>query len=314
MYTVRTFRHYVKNKLDFLKGIGQYFSMFKYILSLFDIDRTDNKWGMRILFLILFALRLSVVYFPIGDSDFSSLYNWANSVVSNPDLIYSMDYQTVPITDGNIIYIFSVLIIDFLCVIGAVIYFTSHVRAIRTHSNKAISEGKATAEVRVAGKGISSEPIKLEPVPVISIRDSIIRILILSAFMALVFIPVLFFAIYLFLIFIIAIPCIIMIPACYLSGDYKFWNSFSGAFKKVRGFYPTVLRDFSSVALVGICLSWLNQYTAYISYSLYYPLDAFITTFLFLVVGRCTAITYENLRVLNIFRKDFLNKQGNREE
>ena len=258
--------------------------MGRLFLDIFSIDRLGRGIYPKLSFIFLMLVKCSVYFFPLGDNDLSGLSVWYQNILSDPNLMYEngMIYD-IPLTSGNIIYMFHVLAADFILFAGSVLYSGVYIRQYRK------DHGKDTP----GNSGYLIPPVYLKP---ISPGKLIGRLLIFLAAFLLLIIPGEFLVLFLFLIFIIIFPCICMYPACFLSGDTGFFGSFAEMVKITRGYYIINSRImvvlFSGLMLGNILTSSLMSNLP----SMAYVIGPLIEVVFGLAFGRYIGIIYCRMR------------------
>ena len=94
------------------------------------IDKTPFKWVIRFMFAAVFILTAYLFLSPFGDSDFSALISWMNGI--NDSTIYEAYvefYTDMPLTNGNLLYIFQYILIAGLYLFTCVISNSLYIRA-----------------------------------------------------------------------------------------------------------------------------------------------------------------------------------------
>ncbi len=237
-------------------------NIYQHILN---IDDLKNKFLARFLFSFLVILKVASLLCPIGDTDFYPLYKWSLDALENPEAVGDYTLADLPITDGNLLYLFSILFVAWILIIGAMVYCGVYMREYR---------------LQFAGK------IPMVQGKAISVGQLVFRIFHLSIIMVVLFIPILIFVLYLPLIFIIIFPCLILYVASYLSGDYSLIDSFASAIKRIRGFYIIMARDLSSFMLGYFLLDYILQILASGIPVVGYVVQPFLLVYMFLFMGR----------------------------
>ena len=235
------------------------------IREIFRIDSIGNPWFVRILFAFLAILKCGVEVLPICDTNFDEFFSWFNAVLNHPEVVTSIDIHTIPLTQGNIIYVVLSLFADFMLVVGGYIYMGVLIRKVRVKNNLpgAITRGKFFA-----------------------------RLLVLCCLTIILSLPLSFVLLYLSLIFIIIFPCMIMLPACYLSGDSSLFRSFSECIKKTKGYYLVNARTISIIVLINFVAEILMFALVDKAPMLVMVLSAFISIYSCLVLFRYVGIAY----------------------
>lgn len=226
------------------------------------IDKTPFKWVIRFMFAAVFILTAYLFLSPFGDSDFSALISWMNDI-SDATVYdaYVKFYSDMPLTDGNILYIFQYVLIAGLYLFTCVISNSLYIRAF------------------------------LKPAARPSVIKVILRSILLTLFLSFV-ILLLINLIYYAAIFIL--PILAVFSSCYVSGDFSFGRSFKNTFKFLkRAYFPSVSYSFFIVIMIGIVgfslyfLSGSGMNTALVKI-----LTAAFLTYSSLIAGRASGINY----------------------
>lgn len=245
--------------------------MLKVYGHILNIDDLGNRIFSKILFAFLFVVEVMSLLNPLGDNDFSAMYRWSRKMLSDTDLLMEATVADIPMTTGNVVFIFFTLFINLLLILGAMLYCGVYVREYR--------------------KGLS----KLKPglrIKIISIPSLIGRLLLLCISMVIFFFPLVILVLYLPLIFIIIFPCLLVYVACFLSGDKDFFGGIVEAFKRTKGFYMIIARDLSSFMLCYFLLDYLLAFIGNAVPIVSYVVAPFLMVYVFLVVGRYAGFIY----------------------
>ena len=101
---------------------------------IFDIDNVGKRWGVRMLYLITVVLNAAIHFNPWADTDFTPLQNWIMTVYSmteyDPDK-YDLLMNNIPLSTGNLIYLFSSIAGVIILLASAYIYAGMFVREFR---------------------------------------------------------------------------------------------------------------------------------------------------------------------------------------
>lgn len=263
--------------------LHNYQSMNKTIVEIFKIDKVGKGIAVKILFVFLVMLRICVNLFPIGDSNFDPLISFYNDFIENPNMVYSADFDpTLPVSMGNLLYIFSLLLVDFSFICGYFIYVGMMIRSMR-----------------IAGG-------KLRP---ISVSSLILRLFVLTAVAFICYFPayVAILLLYFFIIFIIIFPWLFMFPACYLSGDSGFFMSIAETFRKSKGYYVVNVRNLAIIMLASMLLQLVSLGVGGINEAVGVVLDAFISVFTMFCIARYSCLIY-NVMILSRRRVIHINR------
>ena len=235
--------------------------------SLFDIDDLGNRVASRILFAVLLLLRWMAYFFPLGDPDLSGLYDWYEKYLES----YSGAGQfpgTYEMPVDTLVYIVTILGVNFLCFIGMFLYaglFIRQQRIDRTnHPFKPIGEGKL-----------------------------IFRCVFLMIALSVMFTVVSPLLIFLFVFALLGMPFVAVFCGCYLSGDSSFFQSFPDCLQRIRGKYMLCFRIMCMVGFFDFIASLLMQvFYANMSLTGYYVVGSFLATFSLLCTGRAIGMVY----------------------
>ena len=102
--------------------------------SIFDIDNVGKRWGVRILYLITVVLNAAIHFNPWADTDFTPLQNWVMTVYDMNDYDperYNALMSNIPLSTGNLIYLFSAVIGVIILLASAYLYAALFVRNFR---------------------------------------------------------------------------------------------------------------------------------------------------------------------------------------
>jgi len=252
-------------------------------IEVFKIDKLGKGIFSKILFAILVLIGCSVYFTPIGDPDFSGIYTWAYDVAQDYTLLLNPTTSLPPITTGNILYAIHMLAADFLIIMGATLYMAVCIRDYRMRHG-----------IKDAGDSGYLIPVRYLSFP--SLGNLTLRMIVIFCFSLVLTIPGIVFLLYLFLIFIIILPCAVMFPACYLSGDTGFGRSFRETVKITRGYYMINVRNMTLIMMVYFILRGLAQFIAGLLPSSSYVLLPVINVFTALSLGRYVAMVYLRMR------------------
>lgn len=249
----------------------------------FRIDSLGKGIFVKCLFAVLLLVKCSVYLFPIGDPDFSEFMIWTDKLLANTNPMAQIDFESMPFTFENALYVCHVLAANFILIMGAVLYAGLYIRQYRIdhQPNKA------------GASGYLIPPMYLKE---ISVPKFIGRFLILSLCVAVIFIPALYFVLLLFVVFIIICPCVVMYPACYLSGDTGLFKSFSEMIKVIKGYFIINMRTMSVLMLVYFLGDYISSGLMRVLPAVAYVLGPLVSVFVALVAGRYVGIIYCRMR------------------
>lgn len=239
--------------------------------EIFRIDALGKRIFVRVLFVLLIALNLYFIFFPIGDTNFDVYMAWMNKIIESGDYSSITSLDSIPLTKGNYIFLGISLLVGYIDIMASWLYTGVFIRTyrLRKQPNKAISIGKL-----------------------------IFRFIFLSLISAIVLSIFSVFVLYLFLFFIIIFPYLIMFPACYLSGDRSLVGSFRGMFEVTKGYYLTNSRNLSLLLFVYFIFDIILELLANISIATRAAMVPFVNVFLLLALGRYVGIIY--IRMLQL--------------
>ena len=232
---------------------------FKYAMNL---EYGRFKWHSRILFLVIVVLNLLVNFNPYSSSDFTAFLDYLYS----PELDY-MAPEAIPITDGNIIYLLSIIGLNML--MAMIVGIFSGVLANKYDVTKDM----------VGEKKVNKIPL----------RKCIVWIL----FVILFTIPMVLSIVYSFIIMIFLMPGIVMLPSVYLNGDVNVFKSIGRTVRLLRRGYLKTLNVVILIYLSYYILNLLSMMLIYgLSSTAAYVLSAFAAGWCWTALGRYTASRY----------------------
>ena len=238
------------------------------IEEIFKIDKIGKGIAVKILFAFLVMLRVAVNVFPIGSSDFDNLISFTNKLLEDPAMAQTMELTDIPITTGNLIYLASILMTEFICICGYYVYVGMMIRSMRVGDK----DHKPISMINLAG-----------------------RIIILMAVTCVLFFPMSIILLYLFLFFIIIFPWLFMYPACYLSGDSGFFMSFAEVFKKNKGYYFVNVRNLAVIMMISLFLQMISVIVSKVYEPAYIVVDSFIFVFTMFCIARYSCLIYRRM-------------------
>ena len=105
--------------------------------SALNIDDLGKKWGVRIFYALLTLANFFFMFFPIGDSDFTRVFNWYEDYFANPEkYIMAEEITLPPFSSGNVLYIVSVAAVRLIMILVAVCYASIFVYSKRLDKAK----------------------------------------------------------------------------------------------------------------------------------------------------------------------------------
>lgn len=252
-------------------------------LDIFRIDSLGKRIFSKAVFTILLLIKCSVSFFPLGDTDFTPFLVWFQNAVNDPNLLMTTTYDQLPLSIGNYIYIAHVALADFALIVGGMIYCGVYIRQYRKeHGLKDPGDS-----------GYLIPPPYLKP---IRVGNLILRIVILSFCLLIIYVPAMIFVLYLFLVFLVIVPCIGMYPACYLSGDRGFFESFKEMVKVTQGYYLINARFMSILLCVYFIGDWITTALGQGIPAVGFVLGPLVGVIMALSFGRYVGIIYCRMR------------------
>ncbi len=267
--------------------------------SIFDIDNVGNRWGVRILYLVTVILNAAIHFNPWADTDFTPLQNWVMTVYDMTDYDperYNALMTNIPLSTGNLIYLFSSVIAVIILLASAYLYAGVFVRQFRKEKLAAIKDPDPDV-VNYAVSHIPDKPIKISKL--------IGRIVLLLLISIIISVPLLSVTMYFLFLALIGLPFVFTIPVAYLSGDKGLFASIPYAVKISTKYYFINMRSIALVLFAAIIVDFAVPFLANISLTAFYIVDAALTTWLWLSFARLAALAYCTM-------KDFPIKGNNR--
>lgn len=249
----------------------------------FRIDSLGKGIFVKCLFAVLLLVKCSIYFWPIGDPDFSEFVAWTNSLLNNYDPMAMIDFETIPFTFGNAIYLCHTLATNLVLIMGACLYAGVFIRQYRIEHQPN----------KPGASGYLIPPQYLKP---ISVPKLILRMIILSLCALVVFFPALLFVLYLFIVFIIIFPCVAMYPACYLSGDNGLFKSLVDMVKVSKGYYIVNMRSMSLLMCLYFIGDYITSWIMQLQPAFAYVLGPVLAVFVALATGRYVGIVYCRMR------------------
>jgi len=267
--------------------------------SIFDIDNVGNRWGVRILYLVTVILNAAIHFNPWADTDFTPLQNWVMTVYDMTDYDperYNALMTNIPLSTGNLIYLFSSVIAVIILLASAYLYAGIFVRQFRKEKLAAIKDPDPDV-VNYAVSHIPDKPIKISKL--------VGRIILLLLISIIISVPLLSITMYFLFLALIGLPFVFTIPVAYLSGDKGLFASIPYAVKISTRYYFINMRSIALVLFAAIIVDFAVPFLANISLTAFYIVDAALTTWLWLSFARLAALAYCTM-------KDFPIKGNNR--
>ena len=258
--------------------------MIQNILNLRKIDRIVR------LYLLMVILNAAIHFNPLADSDFSPLYNWMNSFYSVTEYdqeLYNTLFSSVPISQGNVVYLLTLFVGELLFILGAYIYASVYVRDYRIEKAKAAAENGQDA-INYAVTSIPDEPIK--PSRLVK------RLLLLMLMTTVLFLPVLTISLNFMFLAIIGLPFVFTAPVAYLAGDKGLFTSLPYVCKLSSKYYFLNMRSIALVLFVILAMDFLVPLISKVSLTAYYIVDSAVTAWLWLSIARLAALAYCSMK------------------
>ncbi|MCR4556639.1 MAG: hypothetical protein K5779_02310 [Saccharofermentans sp.] len=256
------------------------------VKSIFDIDNVGKRWGVRILYLITVILNAGIHFNPWADTDFTPLQNWAMTVYDmtdyDPDK-YNDLMLNIPLSTGNLIYLFSAIISVIILLASAYLYAAVFVREFRKDKIAQIKD----PDPEVVNYAISHIPDK--PIKISELIGRLVLIMLISIVVAL---PVITITMYFMFLALIGLPFVFTIPVAYLSGDKGLFSSIPYAVKMARKYYFVNMRSIAIVLFAAIIVDFAVPMLANVSLTAFYVVDAALTTWLWMSFARLAGIAY----------------------
>ncbi|MCR5384075.1 MAG: hypothetical protein K6E72_05540 [Saccharofermentans sp.] len=269
------------------------------VKSIFDIDNVGKRWGVRILYMLTVILNAGIHFNPWADTDFTPLQNWIMNVYGmteyDPDK-YNALMTEIPLSTGNLIYLFSAVIGVIILLTSAYLYAAIFVREFRKEKIASIKDSDPEV-VNYAISHIPDKPIK--------IPELIGRLVLLVLISIVVAIPIVSITMYFMFLALIGLPFIFTVPVAYLSGDKGLFSSIPYAVRLSRKYYFINMRSIALVLFAAIIVDFAVPFLSQISLTAFYIVDAALTTWLWLSFARLAGLAYCTM-------KDFPIKDGKR--
>ena len=256
------------------------------VKSVFDIDNVGKRWGVRFLYLITVILNAGIHFNPWADTDFTPLQNWALAVYDmndyDPDK-YNDLLLNIPLSAGNMIYLFSAIISVIILLASAYLYAAVFVREFRKDKIAQIKDPDPDV-VNYAVSHIPDKPIK--------ISELIGRIVLLLLISIVISMPLITITMYFMFFALIGLPFVFTIPVAYLSGDKGLFSSIPYAVKLSKKYYFVNMRSIAIIMFAAIIVDFAVPLIANVSLTAFYIVDAALTTWLWLSFARLAGIAY----------------------
>ena len=253
------------------------------IFDVFRIDRLGKGIFSKILFTFCLLAGVSVYFCPLGDTDFSAFISWAQTALNDVQILMNTDPMDLPLTTGNIIFMMHIMSVEFMLVFCGMVYCGVYIRQYRIDHK----------DNRPGDSGYLIPPRFLTP---LSAGKLVLRMVIVFCFSLIIFLPATFTVLYLFLIFIIILPYISMYPACYLSGDTGFFESFAEMIRVTKGYYMVNARNMTLIVSLLFVGRWITSSMMSFVPSVAYITGPLLDTVLVLSFGRYVGKVYCRMR------------------
>ena len=256
--------------------------------NIFNIDNVGNRWGVRILYFVTVVLNAAIHFNPYADKDFTALSNWLMNLYNMSEMENGGAILTSPpISEGNIIYLLTVLGAELILIGSAYIYAAVYVRLYRKEK-AAMAEKDESGAINYAVDSIPDDIIKPGKL--------VLRILLLMLVTAVVILPLVTVAMYFMFFTIVGLPFIFTAPVAYLSGDKGIFSSIPYVAKLSLRYYFANMRSIALVLIVAIVLNFLVQLLDNVSSTAFYIVDAAVTTWIFFSAARLAALSYCSMK------------------
>ena len=239
--------------------------------SIFNIDDLGNRWGVRILYLITVVLNAAIHFNPYADTDFTPLQSWAIEVYNMTEYDaeqYDALMHSIPINEGNIIYIISLCVGFLILLASAYIYAGLYVRQFRKDKIASIKDDDQEV-INYAIEHLPDKPIKP--------FELFLRVLLLVLFSAVISIPFVLITYSFMFIAIIGLPFVFTAPVGYLSGDKGLFTSLPYSVKLSAKYYFINMRGIGLILLAVLVADFTVPLLANISLTAFYIVDAAVT-------------------------------------
>ena len=256
--------------------------------NIFNIDNVGNRWGVRILYFVTVVLNAAIHFNPYADKDFSALSNWLMNLYNMSEMENGGAILTSPpISEGNIIYLLTLLGGELILIGSAYIYAAVYVRLYRKEK-ASMAEKDESGAINYAVDSLPDDIIKPGKL--------VLRILLLMLVTAVVLLPLVTIAMYFMFFTIVGLPFIFTAPVAYLSGDKGIFTSIPYVAKLSLRYYFANMRSIALVLIVALILNFLVPLLENVSSTAYYIVDAAATAWIFLAAARLAALSYCSMK------------------
>ena len=256
------------------------------VKSIFDIDNVGNRWGVRFLYLITVVLNAAIHFNPYADTDFTPLQSWALEVYNMTEYDadqYNALMNSIPLSEGNIIYIISLCAGFLILLASAYIYAGLFVRNFRLEKIAAIKDDDQDV-INYAIEHLPDKPLKL---PKLFAR--VLLIVLVSAFLSVPFVLITYSFMF---IAIIGLPFVFTAPVAFLSGDKGLFSSLPYSVKLSAKYYFVNMRSIGIIILAILILDFTVPLLSYVSKTAFFIVDAAATTWIWLSFARLAGLAY----------------------
>ena len=256
--------------------------------NIFNIDNVGNRWGVRILYFVTVILNAAIHFNPYADKDFTPLSNWLMNLYDVSEMENASAILTAPpVSNGNIIYLLTLLGGELILIGSAYIYAAVYVRLYRKEK-ASMAEKDESGAINYAVNSIPDDIIKPGKL--------VLRILLLMLVTAIVLLPLVTIALYFMFFTIVGLPFIFTAPVAYLSGDKGIFTSIPYVAKLSLRYYFANMRSIALVLIVALILNFLVPLLENVSSTAYYIVDAAATAWIFLAAARLAALSYCSMK------------------
>ncbi len=237
------------------------------ILEIFKLEDLRSPWTSRLLFLLLLLIRSFPILAPIGDTDFTAFYDWAETMLNDTEKMANATVADIPLTKGNLLFLGISFASLFLCVMASTIYSGIYIREYR----------------------MGKEDNKL---PIIKTGNMFGRLFLMTLLLAVISVPAAAVSVFFIFVMVMAVPCIIMYPSCYLSGDSGIFGAAKDMIYRTRGYYLTNAKNICIILLLNWILGFIPTLIEQVSEPAAMITESFIFVFILLALARYAGIIY----------------------
>ena len=233
-----------------------------------NLEHGSYVWPSRILFLVLLLLNLAFNFNPYASSDFNPLINYLYSGTED----YS-ETLNLPVTDGNIIFLLTLLALGIVTVIIVGI-FSSH------YANRLFIS-------------------KIGNVDKIKDRIPFRKYIVWTIFVILAAVPFAFSVAYSFILVIVAMPVMVLLPSFYLNDDCNIFRSIGRTIRHLRRSY---LRTMNVIILIYLSYYLIDIVSTMLIYQFSSPaayvISSFAAAWCWTALGRYAGARYSVLKYM----------------